>query len=183
MQKKCFRPWRWQFHIPSRRWNGKTLWRRSGSENIHLNPGSSRTRRRTKKIFKENQAHFLLHPHIKMAQHWMMRKLNMISGALQEISFIAITWNPESNCTCRFVDVTRNTHTSIDVMLEKHLDAYWNVDGDRELSDTWTGVTRFTILKEKPPDGVFVVRGETNEKANDLEAGWIKARIVKTKTR
>ena len=23
----------------------------------------------------------------------------------------------------------------------------------RELSDTWTGFTRFTILKEKPPDG------------------------------
>ena len=33
--------------------------------------------------------------------HWMMRKLKMISGLLQEISFIPITWNPESNCTCR----------------------------------------------------------------------------------
>ena len=27
------------------------------------------------------------------------------------------------------------------------------MDGDRELSDTWTGFTRFTLLKEKPPDG------------------------------
>ena len=31
----------------------------------------------------------------------MMRKPKMISGLLREISFIAITWNPESNCTCR----------------------------------------------------------------------------------
>ena len=31
----------------NRRWNGKTFWRRSGSENIHLNPGSPRPRRRT----------------------------------------------------------------------------------------------------------------------------------------
>ena len=30
-----------------------------------------------------------------------MRKPKMISCQLQEISFIAITWNPESNCTCR----------------------------------------------------------------------------------
>ena len=41
---------------------------------------------------------------------------------------------------------------------EKHLSKsyiyeYWNVDGDREMSVTWTGFTRFTILDEKPPDG------------------------------
>ena len=38
-------------------------------------------------------------------------------------------------------------------MLEKHIEGYWNVDGDRELSDPWTGFTRFTILNEKPLDG------------------------------
>ena len=36
------------FHVPDRRWNGQTLWRRSGTENIHLNPGSPRPRRRTR---------------------------------------------------------------------------------------------------------------------------------------
>ena len=49
-----------------------------------------------------------------------------------------------------YIDVTRNTFSSLDVMLEKNIDDYWNVDGDRDLSDTWTG---FTVLKEKPPDG------------------------------
>ena len=38
-------------------------------------------------------------------------------------------------------------------MLEKNIDDYWNVDGDRDMSDTWTGSTRFTVLDEKPPDG------------------------------
>ena len=38
-------------------------------------------------------------------------------------------------------------------MLEINSDDYRNVDGDRELSDTWTGFTRFTTLNEKPPDG------------------------------
>ena len=36
-------------HMPNRRWNGKILWRRSGSENIHVNPGQPRPRRRTRK--------------------------------------------------------------------------------------------------------------------------------------
>ena len=30
---------------------------------------------------------------------------------------------------------------------------YWNVDGDRDLSEAWTGFTKFTILDEKSPDG------------------------------
>ena len=56
-----------------------------------------------------------------------MVKLEMISGPFQAILFTVITWKPESNCTCReknfriplkFVDVTRATNTSLDVMLE-----------------------------------------------------------------
>ena len=52
-----------------------------------------------------------------------------------------------------YIDVTRATSTPLDVMLKKNIDDYWNVDGDRELSDTWTGFTRFTIFDEKPLDG------------------------------
>ena len=48
----------------------------------------------------------------------------------------------------KYIDVTRSTDTSLDVMLEKNTDDYWNVDGGRELSDSWTGFTRFTKLNE-----------------------------------
>ena len=53
----------------------------------------------------------------------------------------------------KHIDVTRTTYTSLDEMLEKHIEDYWNVDGERELSDAWTGFTRFVRLKERPPDG------------------------------
>ena len=53
------------------------------------------------KFFEENQTDSLLQPLFKMTHHAMMRKLNMTSGLLRAISFIAITWKPESNCTCR----------------------------------------------------------------------------------
>ena len=53
----------------------------------------------------------------------------------------------------KYIDVTRATSASLDVLLEKNIDDYWNVDGDRELSNAWTGFTRFTTLDEKPTDG------------------------------
>ena len=53
----------------------------------------------------------------------------------------------------RYIDVTRATSTTLDVMLERRIDDYWNIEGNRDISDSWTGFTRFTILDEKPPDG------------------------------
>ena len=48
----------------------------------------------------------------------------------------------------KYIDVTRSTHTDLDVAQEKRTDDYWNVDGDRNVSDSWTGFTRFTLLDE-----------------------------------
>ena len=52
-----------------------------------------------------------------------------------------------------YIDVTRTTCTLLDVLLEKKIEDYWNVEGERELSDAWTGFTRFTLFNERPPDG------------------------------
>ena len=38
-------------------------------------------------------------------------------------------------------------------MQERRIDDYWNIDGSRDLSDSWTGFSQFTLLEEKPPDG------------------------------
>ena len=51
------------------------------------------------------------------------------------------------------IDVSRTTHTNLDVKQEKRIDDYWNIDGSRDLSDYWTGFTQFTQLEEKPPEG------------------------------
>ena len=53
----------------------------------------------------------------------------------------------------KYIDVSRTTRTNLDVMQEKRIDDYWNIDGSRDLSDPWTGFTQFTLLDEKPPDG------------------------------
>ena len=53
----------------------------------------------------------------------------------------------------KYIDVSRTTHTNLDVKQEKRIDDYWNIDLSRDLSDPWTGFTQFTLLEEKPPDG------------------------------
>ena len=53
----------------------------------------------------------------------------------------------------KYIDVTRTTHTNLDVKEEKRIDDYWNIDGSRNLSDPWTGFTQFTLLEEEAPDG------------------------------
>ena len=53
----------------------------------------------------------------------------------------------------KYIDVSKTTHTNLDVKQEKRIDDYWNIDGSRDLSDPWKGFTQFTLLEEKPPDG------------------------------
>ena len=53
----------------------------------------------------------------------------------------------------KYIDVSRTTKTNLDVKQERRIDDCWNIDGSRDLSDSWTGFTQFTLLEEKPPDG------------------------------
>ena len=48
----------------------------------------------------------------------------------------------------KYIDVTRTTHTNLDVKEEKRIDDYWNIDGSRDLSDPWTGFTQFIYWKK-----------------------------------
>ena len=71
--------------------------------------------------------------------------------------------NLEFNSTCRrkkhslfhlkYIDFTRSTHADLDVLQEKRVDDYWNVDWSKHLSDSWRGFKKFTLLKEKPQKG------------------------------
>ena len=44
-----------------------------------------------------------------------------------------------SQIPLKYIDVTRSSRTDRDVMQEKRVDEYWNVDSNRSLSDSWKG--------------------------------------------
>ena len=116
-------------------------------------------RREEQRFFKENQTNFLLQPFFKMTQHGTMRKPNMISGFFtgdfiysHHVEPRVKLYMPKEESfliPMKYIDVSRTTHTSLDVLLEKQIDDYWNVDEERELSDAWTGFTRFILLNER----------------------------------
>ena len=59
----------------------------------------------------------------------------------------------------KYIDVSRTTRTNLNVKQEKRIDDFWNIDGPRDLSDSWTGFTQFTLLSDKPSEeytGCFV---------------------------
>ena len=85
-------------------------------------------------------------------------------------------WTSSFNSACRrkkhsffweYIDVTRSTHTDLDVLQEKTIDDYWNVDSNRSLSDSWTGFSKFTRLKEKTSTKIHVVRKENDKNSHD----------------
>ena len=62
--------------------------------------------------------------------------------------------------------------------MEKHIEDYWNLEGDRKLSDAWTGFTRFILLNERQPDGYTWSGGGTYQKTKNLSSWRCMARYV-----
>ena len=59
----------------------------------------------------------------------------------------------------KYIDVSRTTRTNLDVKQERRIDDYWNIDGSRDLSDSWTGFTQFTPIRRETSRRIHVVRG------------------------
>ena len=52
----------------------------------------------------------------------------------------------------KYINASRTTNTNLDVMQERRIDEYWNIDGSRDLSDPWTGFEQFALLEEQAPE-------------------------------
>ena len=101
-------------------------------------------------------------------------KHEMIFGPCQETSYTANHVEPRVKLyspreepfpiPLKYIDVSRTTHTTLDVLRESRIDYYWNIDGSTDLSATWTGFTQFTPLSEKPPEGHMWSRGRLTGK-------------------
>ena len=132
----------WTVHIPDRRWKSKAFW---SEIRIWEHPpwyGITHFEEKIINIFGEARNHFW-----SISEDFIYR---------QHVGTRDKLHTPrEESCPIPmiYIDVTRAIHTTLDVMQESRIDDYWNIDGSRDLSDSWTGFTQFTSLKEKPPEG------------------------------
>ena len=53
----------------------------------------------------------------------------------------------------KYIDASRTTHTNLDVMQERRIYDYWNIDGSRDLSDPWDRFHSIFSMGKKPLDG------------------------------
>ena len=124
-----------RIHFSNRRWTNQTSGRRSRPENIHLDTAATNSRRKSSHLFWSMSGNFIYRHHVEP-------RVKLYSP--REESFPV---------PLKYIDVSRTTHTNLDLEQEKRNDDFWNIDGSSELSDPWKGSTRFILLEEKPPDG------------------------------
>ena len=59
----------------------------------------------------------------------------------------------------KYLDVVSKQKTNLDKAEENSIDDSWNIDGNRILSESWSGSTRFRILRKHAPQGYSWVDG------------------------
>ena len=151
---------KWKIHFSSRRWTNQICRRRSGTENIHLDTGSPNSRRRSKRFSwrirrVSSSTTSRLTSGCRWSDKWFLvhiRKLHTPPSRWTQSQTLLVERRIIPYST-EIHDVSRTTRTNLDVMQESRIDDNWNIDGSRDLSDSWTGFTQFTPLDEKPPDG------------------------------
>ena len=123
----------------------KLFWTRSGSENIHLNPGSPRPGREQSNLQRDSDGcsstprqDSSWYDGETKYDFWSVSRYFIYRHHVEPRVKLCVP-TEESEIHWRY---QTTTDTTLDVMSEKHVEDYWNVDGDRELSDTWTSFTK-----------------------------------------
>ena len=147
--------------------------------------GSDQFKEKVTLIFLENQKG-LFHNH--RTHRRMMVKQEMIFGQFQETSYTAITWNPESNCTCRKKNhfLFRWSTSTLREQPTRHLIYCWK--NRLMITGTWMEIVNCQMHGQVAQDlfywmkghltDFFMVRGETDEETNDLKTRQCMARYV-----
>ena len=142
-----------RIYFSNRRWTNQSLWRRSRLDNIHLDTSAINSRWKSCwyswTFVDDGEAinDFLVH--VRKLQRPPSR---WTYGQTLHTESGIITYATK-------IDVSRTTHTNLDVEQKRPIDDYWNIDGSRDLSDPWTGFTQFTFGR-KTYRRLSLVRGE-----------------------
>ena len=153
-----------RWHVPkkknnlfsNRRWTNQTSWRRSRPENIHFDTTSTKSRRKSRwfswRIRRVSSTTSRFVSGCRWSDKWLLvhvRKLHI----------------PPSRWTQSQILLAESLiHTNLDVNQERRIDDYWNIDGSRDLSDSWIGFTQFTLLEEKLPNKKMCSGGRLSRK-------------------
>ena len=126
---------KWKFYFSSRRWTNQTFWRRSRPENIHLNTGTSNSRKKSRR-FSWRTRRSLPQPQDSFPDagesindFWSMSGSFIYRHHVEPRDKLYSSREESFLIPLKYIDVSRTTHTNLDVMQESRIDDYWNIDG------------------------------------------------------
>ena len=73
----------------------------------------------------------------------------------------------------KYIDVSRTTHTNLDVKQERHIDDYWNIDGSRDLSEYCDKFHSGYSIRRETSRRIYVVWGETDKKTDYIKPDYL----------
>ena len=158
--KEVLFPKKRRIYFSNRRWTNQTSRRRSGTENIHLDTGAPNSRRKLKGFLGESEGSPPSPPQDSYPDagearndFWSMSGNFIYRHHVEPRVKLHSPREESFPIPLKYIDVSRTTRTNLDVEQERRVDDNWNIDGSRDLSDSWTGFTQFALLDEKAPDG------------------------------
>ena len=155
MQRKKYYPKKWTIHISSRRWANKICWRRSGTENVHLDTGSPNSRRKSPwfswRIRRVSSTTPRLVSGCRWSDKWFLvhvRKLHLPPSR----------WTQSQTLLAerRIIPYSTEVHWRLQ-NYSYQLECYARKSHRWLLEYRW--IKRFVRLSEKPPEG-YVSSGE-----------------------
>ena len=174
-----------RIYFSNRRWTNQNPWRRSGTENIHLDTGTSNSREKSRRFSWRIRR--VSTSTISGLHFWMPVKRWMISGPCQGTSYTAITLNHESNFTRREKNHSLfhwNTLTSPELHIRTWMlckkAASMTIGISTDQSFVWS-LDRFHSvysIEWETSRRTHVVREETDKTASDIQARSFMARTL-----
>ena len=169
-------------HYGHRHWilGGDGRIRTPRPDNIHINPGASGPRRRRNSSRKirwnifSNPTSRRLNAGWWGSGKWLLdyyTTIHLSSSRGMQSQTVRADWRIISYSIELRLRYQNNIYITRRIVGEK-IEDHWNVDGKRELSDTWTGFTRFILFNERP----LTDRDKTYEEINNLSSSHCMAR-------
>ena len=145
---------KWKIHFSSRRWTSQSFWKRRGTENTHLDREHP-IRGESRKDFLGESEGSLLPPQDSLAHageakydFWSMSGSFIYRHHVEPRVELYSSREESFPIPPKYIDVSRTTQTNLDVMQDRRIHDYRNINGSRDLSDSWTGFTQVVIKWE-----------------------------------
>ena len=173
---------KWKLHIPSRRWISQNL----GVNSVWEHPLESwivRNETKNKKFFKEKSDKWHTPTPHQDDSTQDDKEAKVTSGFLQENSFYRHHVEPRvklyekreesSLIPLKYIDVTRTTHTSLDVLLEKKSWRFFEREWRKRIIWCIDKPHKIRLIEQMITWWIHMVQWETYEETNNLSNGQI----------